>query len=124
MHTLRAVLSLVGCSIYMLFLGTPYVIGNITPYLSSYFRVSPSETQLILPTLIFLQTLVMPIGGQLASRLPAKLLMLIGTITILSCLLACSLLDRDQFYLFKYLYSGGYAFAVGLTYMVPVQIGW
>jgi hypothetical protein len=25
---------------------------------------------------------------------------------------------------FKYLYCGGYAFAVGLTYMVPVQIGW
>jgi OFA family oxalate/formate antiporter-like MFS transporter len=124
MHYNRKIASLCGCFLYMIFLGTPYIIGSLIPYLSGYFKVTATETQLLLPTLILMQTLVMPFGGYLASRHNPKFLIIIGAIICLSCLYICSCLAPNQFTLFKYVFSFGYAIDLGLTYMIPVQIGW
>ena len=73
----------------MLFCGTTYIMGTITPYIANYFRVENSQVQLILPSIILLQTCIMPIGGYLAQRMSSRLLMAIGgTICVSSMLLA------------------------------------
>jgi hypothetical protein len=60
---LQRLSTLVGCIIYMMFLGTPYIVGSIAPYLGSYYQVSPQQTQVILPSLIVINTLVIPFGS-------------------------------------------------------------
>lgn len=58
--------TVVGATLYMLCLGTPYIIGAISPYLASYFRVDITQVQLLLPSIIFMQTFLVPFGGKLA----------------------------------------------------------
>lgn len=63
---LDRVSTVVGATLYMCYCGTPYTIGAISPYLASYFRVEISQVQMLLPSIIFLQTFLMPFGGKLA----------------------------------------------------------
>ena len=50
--SLGKVTTIIGAALYMMFCGTVYIIGSISPYLASYFNVSTSQTQLLLPSLI------------------------------------------------------------------------
>ena len=124
MSTCRKVCTLLGATLFMLFCGTTYIIGTITPYIANYFRVEISEVQLILPSIILLQTCIMPIGGCLAQRMPARLLMAIGGIICVGSMLLATLVSRDSFMAFFILFVGGFGILEGLCYMVPIQLGW
>ena len=108
----------------MMFLGSIYIMGSISPYISSYFNVTTSQTQLLLPSLIIIQTLVMAFGAQLTQRLPSKVLMSIaGSIAIASSLSA-SFVPSNCFPLFAMLFAGGLGICCGLSYTLPIRLGW
>ena len=108
----------------MMILGTTYIIGCISPYIASYYRVPTSEVLLLLPTKIFLQTLISPIGGKLANWVQPRLLITIGAVSYLGSLYMASQVPRDSFKTFFAVFVGGQAICLGLTYMVPIKIGW
>ena len=66
----------------------------------------------------------MPIGGCLAQRMPARLLMAIGGIICVGSMLLATLVSRDSFMAFFILFVGGFGILEGLCYMVPIQLGW
>ena len=116
--------TLIGATLYMLILGTSYIIGSISPYLASYYNVTDKKILLLLPVKIFLQTLITPIGGKLAQYVNAKILIAIGAFFYLSSFYLASLVPRDQFNLFFVIFIGGQGICLGTTYMVPVKLGW
>ena len=56
----------------MTVLGTTYCIGSTGPYIRSYFDVSAQDTQMIFPTVIVLQTLMMPVMSYLSKFIRAR----------------------------------------------------
>ena len=60
---LKKSLSVVGCFVYFMIMGAPYLLGNISPYLCGYFRVTRAQTQMVAPLQLVLQSLIMPLGG-------------------------------------------------------------
>ena len=58
--------------VYVKFLGCQYVMGAVSPYLAIYYDVSKGKAQLLLPLVWITNIFVMPIGGQLASRMDPK----------------------------------------------------
>ena len=46
--------TLIGATLYMLILGTYYILGSISPYIASYFNVSEQQVLTLLPTIIFM----------------------------------------------------------------------
>ena len=109
-----------GCILYMTVLGTNYCIGCLGPYLQAYFRVGSTETQMLFPSVILLQTLFMPLGSQLMKRIRARYVILAGSSVCILGLLICSIQARDQFYSFYAIYTVGYATMLAGTYMVPI----
>jgi len=104
----------------MIVLGTTYCIGSIGPYIQSYYRVKASDIQMIFPTVILLQTALMPVGSSLIKRIPVKILMGFGALFCIMCLLVCSFIPRDNFKAFFVVYTLGYAIMLAGTYMVPI----
>ena len=56
----------------MTVLGTTYCIGSTGPYIRSYFDVSAQDTQMIFPTVIILQTIMMPVMSYLSKFIRAR----------------------------------------------------
>ena len=48
------VCTIIGATLYMTACGSVYIIGSISPYIASYYQVSTSHTQLLLPSAILL----------------------------------------------------------------------
>jgi hypothetical protein len=90
MSSVQKISTLTGAILYMMILGTIYIVGSINPYLASYFKVAPSETQTILPSIILVQTLVVLLGGKLTSTLSPRACMAIGGSIYATTLLACA----------------------------------
>ena len=111
---------LIGATLYMAYCGTPYTVGAISPYIASYFGVETSQVLLLLPSIIFIQTFLMPLGGQLALRVPAKWLMALGGSIDVICTFCASYAPRDSYMAFFTLFVGGIAMSHGLSYMVPI----
>lgn len=122
--TLKKLGCLLGAALYMMILGTTLMLGAIGPYLASYFKVAPQATQIMMPSVNIIQTFLVPIGGKLVQFMNPILLMLIGAACYLSSLFISSSLDSDSFTLFYAIFVCGLGTALGLTYLVPVRIGW
>ena len=124
-QTVRSkIMTVLGATLYMLFLGTVYIIGSISPYLASYFAVDIRQTQLLLPSLILVQTLVMPFGAQLASKLQCKWIIIIASSIAITSTFLASLVPRTSFITFSTIFVGGLSVCVGLSYTVPIKLGW
>ena len=52
MTTKAQLRTLLGATLYMMYCGTPYIIGAISPYLAAYFAVETSKVQMLLPSII------------------------------------------------------------------------
>mmetsp|Transcript_34100 Transcript_34100/g.42155 ORF Transcript_34100/g.42155 Transcript_34100/m.42155 type:complete len:250 (-) Transcript_34100:964-1713(-) len=124
MTALRQLRTLFGATFYMMYCGTPYIIGAISPYLAAYFQVETSKVQMLMPSIIFLQTLLMPLGGQLAQKCPARLLMSFGSMISIGCTVLASFCPQNNFAAFFALFVGGQGICLGVSYMVPLQLGW
>lgn len=115
---------MIGCANYMFVLGTLLLIGSIQPYFASYFRVSANTTQILFPTILVINTLIIPFGGQLAHKIRPRILIAIAGSILVCCLVLSSLADRDQFIRFYILYSVGYGVCGGLSFMIPLKLAW
>ena len=104
----------------MTVLGSIYIAGSIGPYLSSYFHVSSSQVQTILPATILVQTCVIPIGGQFVTKSSPHNLILVGAIPAIISLAIASLVPRDNFTIFLALWVCGFGWCAGISYMVPI----
>ena len=60
-------------NVVMQVLGSQYMLGNISPYIQSYYGVGAKETQMILPALLVVNTFFIPIGAQMTQLLDPKL---------------------------------------------------
>ena len=108
----------------MMILGTVQVIGSISPYIASYFRVPTSDVLILLPSTVLLQTVFSPLGGKLASTVQPKLLMAFGGCLYLTGLYMASQVPRDSFRTFFVLYVGGLGSCLGFTYILPIKLAW
>lgn len=116
--------TILGACLHMMVCGSIYMMGSISPYLASYFQVSVSQSQILLPLITVLVTLVMPFGAQIAEKLHPKTVLLLGaSIATVSAGLA-SLVPRTNFYLFAALLTGGLSVCIGLSYTSPIKLGW
>ena len=87
----KAFLTVLGGSFLMFYMGSNYVLGNISPYITSYFQLpDKKQANYILPTIIILDCIFMPLGTYLISKdINPKLLIIIGgVISIPSLLIA------------------------------------
>jgi fumarate reductase subunit D len=91
----QALLTLIGCVNYMFVLGTLSLVGSIQPYIASYFRVSANTTQILFPTILVINTIVIPFGGQLAHKIKPRTLIAISGSILVCCLVLSSLANRD-----------------------------
>lgn len=108
----------------MVVLGTTYCIGSIGPYIQSYFRVPASDTLMLFPSVVIMQTILMPVVSHYTKQVSFRILTSVCALVFIGCLYSCSLVARDNFKLFFLLYTGGYTTILAGTYMVPIQLGW
>ena len=109
----------------MLFLGSGYITGNISPYVASYYQLEDtSKVSEILPTNIVLTCCFLPIGTMLVQRnFNPKVLLLFGGCLSLLLFFATTMV-KSSFMTFYILYAFAFGIPQGLTYMVPVHHAW
>lgn len=108
----------------MMSCGSIFTIGSISPYIASYFYVSTTQTQLLLPSAILLCSLVTPFGGQLTGRIPSHWQIALSGAISITCMLLASFVPRTFFLGFAMLFVFGMAVCNGLGYIVPIRLGW
>ena len=66
----------------------------------------------------------MPFGTRLAEKLSARKMMFIGGLINVMCLLLASFVPRESFGIFVLLWITAIGTCNGLTYIVPIKLGW
>ena len=110
-QTFKAYSTVIGGFIFMLFPGSLYILGNISPYITSYFRLEDSsKASQILPTILAMNVFIMPLGTMLVQRNwnPKKLIFFAGFVTML--LLAGATFCQSKFLAFSVMYAAAFAF--------------
>ena len=109
----------------MMYLGSQFIIGNLAPYVVSYFpECDKSDSQTLLPVLQVTSMISNFIGSNLLQKqiLHPRLHLLIGgTIGLAGMYLASTVKD---FELFKYVFMISFGWVNGFTYMVCVYVAW
>jgi hypothetical protein len=117
--------TLIASTIYMMYPGSIYIQGAITPYIASYYNVHATKVANMLPSFFVLGALVMPVGGWLISKgIGAKTIISIGSIIQLITFFIAIHYCTDSFIWFFAFYISGYGVLQGLTYMVPIKQSW
>ena len=86
LHSIKAYSTVVGGFIYMLFPGSLYILGNIYPYIASYFHLEDKTAAAnLLPAIITINVFIMPIGTTMIQRNvnPKKLIFVAGFLAFL-----------------------------------------
>ena len=94
----------------MLFPGSLYIIGNISPYIASYYELEDTtKASNLLPTILALNVFIMPFGTTLVQRNvnPKKMIFAGGCIAI--ALLFAATYVKSSFTVFFILYSLAFA---------------
>lgn len=119
---MKAYSALVGGTIFMMFPGSAYITGNITPYLASYYDVPSSLTTLMLPSFFVGGTLLFPLGSFLSVRFDPRIIVACGGgFACLMLLIASYMESFGGFWVFFIL---GYSVLQGSTYLVPIHHSW
>ena len=113
-----------GAVLYMTVSGASYIYGSIAPYVGAYYYASATSTQLVFPLAVLCHLSAMPFGTRLAEKLSARTMMLIGGIINVMCLLLASIVPRENFGIFVLLWITAIGTCNGLTYIVPIKLGW
>ena len=62
-QNIKAYSTVIGGVIFMLFPGSLYIIGNISPYIASYYELEDTtKASNLLPTILALNVFIMPFG--------------------------------------------------------------
>ena len=109
----------------MLFPGSLYIIGNISPYIASYFHLAdPTQAANLLPAILAINVFIMPFGTTMVqNNVNPKKLILAGGFLAFILLSAATFVER-KFWLFFLLYALAFAINQALTYMVPIHHAW
>lgn len=109
----------------MLYVGSHFMVGNIAPYISSYFAdATKTSAQTLFPTIVFVSIFSNFAGSQLVKKKlihPRLLVLIAGTIGI-GGIYASTFLT--SFSLFRIIFPVSYGIAVGLAYMVHLYLTW
>ena len=66
LHLIKAYFTIVGGFIYMMFLGSIYILKNLSPYITSYYRIhDPRKAESLLPVILAINVVLMPIGTKI-----------------------------------------------------------
>lgn len=118
----KAYTTLVGCTIFFLWAGSFYCTSQISPYVASYYGVSVSRTEYIIPFSYIINCCFHPIGSIVAHKMHPKLglgiLGMLGPIT----LWLSSFMPTFGSWVALYLFA--YSAVNGLTYLTAVHQGW
>jgi hypothetical protein len=75
----KAYSTLVGGFIWMLYPGSIYITGNLSPYVASYFGVTTVQTSNLMLTGVVLNSFISPFGTYLIQQhINPKLIILLG----------------------------------------------
>lgn len=122
---IKGILTLISGFLWMLYVGSHFMVGNISPYINSYFpEATSSATQTLFPTILFVSIFSNFTGSQLVKRklINPKLLVLIaGTIGIGGTFAASY---TNSWTVFRIVFPVTYGIAVGLAYMVHLYLAW
>lgn len=122
-HVCLGVSVLISGSLWMSLLGCQFMYSQISGYIESYFQIDQKDTWLIRPISI---TAAMPftvIGSHLAqNHMNARLQLFIAGVIMIGGMIAATF--TKNFALFVILYPGLSGVASGLTYVVPMNMGW
>ena len=122
---IQANCTVVGGFIYMFFPGSVYILGNISPYIASYFRLQdPTQAANLLPAILAINVLIMPFGSKMVQNgvNPKKLIFTGGFLAFI--LLNVATFIERKFWLFFALYAIAFAVNHALTYMAAIHHGW
>lgn len=109
----------------MLYPGSIYITGNISPYIASYYGVSTTQTSNILLTCIVIQCFFLPLGTWIIQQhVNPKLVILLGACFGLPLMFAASCVPQDRYQLFHWCYSLSWSINAGLAYYAPVHHAW
>jgi hypothetical protein len=61
----KAFSTVVGGTIYMLWVGGIYITGNLQPYVQSFFEIGTDQASILLPSIYFFQAVFVPMTGKL-----------------------------------------------------------
>lgn len=121
----KGIVSMISGFIWMLYVGSHFMVGNISPYIGSYFPdATNGQAQTLFPIIVFTSIFFNFLGSQLVKKniIHPKLVILIGgTIGIGGCYLSTFI---DSWDVFRILFPATYGIMVGFTYMVHLYLGW
>ena len=107
---IKAFSTMFGGFVIMLSCGGIYTLGNISPYITSYYGLAdPKSANMIMPTIVFLNCAFVPIGTYLINRnINPKLLILLASLISIPILFVAS--STSNFTTFFALYAFAIAF--------------
>lgn len=123
MHLFKGILVLISGSLWMSLLGCQFMYSQISAYIQSYFRIDQSDTWLIRPISVSAAMPFTIIGAHLAqNHMNARLQLFIAGVLIVGGMILSTL--TKNFAVFVLMYPGLSGVASGLTYIVPMNMGW
>lgn len=124
-HPCKAVSTIIGGFVYMMFPGSVYCTGILSPYIKSYYRL-PNSTYVndLLPACLIMNMLFMAFGSYLVQKnVNPRIMIAIGAAVAFPCFFIGSFM-YESFPAFAVFYVIGFSFNQGMAYMVPVHHGW
>ena len=122
-HTRRGILTILGGSLWMTYLGSQFICSNLSPYLQAYYGVQTPDTQILLPIISFVSMPSIILGTFLAkNKFDPRLQILIGGVLGIGGCFLSSL--TDNFWIFLILFAIPFGIANGLTYAVAMNVAW
>ena len=119
----KAYSTLCGGTVYMLFVGSMYITGNLQTYVESYFQVSTNTASIILPTIYVMNSIgVASTGKIIQSNAEPKVMILIGATLSLSLLAIAT--SMKSFWGFWFFYTSTWGTILGLTYLICFHHLW
>ena len=107
----------------MLYPGSNFITGNISPYIVSYFGVSIPQTSDLILTTVFAVAFILPIGTHFTAKgANPKLMIAIGG--AIGMILMFSASCTTNFAYFRWLYPLSFSFNNGIAFFAATQEAW
>jgi fucose permease len=122
---MKGYLTIFSGFIWMLYVGSHFMIGNIVPYIESYFvDATKSQSETVFSMLVFITIFSNFAGSNLLKKkilAPRTIIGIGGVVGIGGCFVASL---TTNWTIFRILFPLSYGFAVGFTYMVHLYLAW
>ena len=122
-HNFKRYATPVGGTLFLALIGSLYIAGNISPYISIYFGVTTDQTSNIMPATFAAQALTIPVGSYFVQKgVEPKLLLTIGTVIFFCMQMVAN--STQNYSIFFWFYSMSWPINQGLNYMIPIHHSW